>query len=172
VAKVGVNFTWTRVTVCCTLYLSPQAGWKSEMSSKENETNQTEPSLLIVDDAQMMRLKIERLARAAGWKRIVHAADGGDAVELYGEAPFTLVTMDIVMPGIDGLEALTRIRRIDPDARIVMVSAINQKSKLSACIDAGAVDFIVKPFDAARFEKFLADRYQTAVDDLVAKNDG
>lgn len=142
------------------------------MSSKENETNQTEPSLLIVDDAQMMRLKIERLARAAGWKRIVHAADGGDAVELYGQDPFTLVTMDIVMPGIDGLEALTRIRRIDPDARVVMVSAINQKSKLSACIDAGAVDFIVKPFDAARFEKFLADRYQTAVDDLVAENDG
>ena len=76
------------------------------------------------------------------------------------------------MPGIDGLEALTRIRRIDPNARVVMVSAINQKSKLSACIDAGAVDFIVKPFDAVRFEKFLADRYQTAVDDLVAKNDG
>jgi two-component system chemotaxis response regulator CheY len=172
VVKVGVNLTSIRVAVCCALYLSPQTGWKSEMSSKENETNQTEPSLLIVDDAQMMRLKIERLARAAGWKRIAHAADGGDAVELYSEDPFTLVTMDIVMPGIDGLEALTRIRRIDPDARVVMVSAINQKSKLSACIDAGAVDFIVKPFDAVRFEKFLADRYQTAVDDLVANNDG
>lgn len=144
------------------------------MSTNENDTPgpTIEPSLLIVDDAQMMRLKIERLAQAAGWKRIVQASEGGQAVDLYREEPFSLVTMDIVMAGIDGLEALTRIRRIDPNARVVMVSAINQKSKLSACIDAGAMDFVVKPFDANRFEKFLADRYQTAVDDLAAKNDG
>jgi two-component system chemotaxis response regulator CheY len=80
--------------------------------------------------------------------------------------------MDIVMSGIDGLEALTRIRRMDPNARVVMVSAINQKSKLSACIDAGAIDFIVKPFDAARFEKFLSDRYQSALNDVAAGNSG
>jgi two-component system chemotaxis response regulator CheY len=72
--------------------------------------------------------------------------------------------MDIVMAGIGGLESLTRIRQFDPQARIVMVSAINQKSTLSSCIDAGAMDFIVKPFDANRFEKFLADRYQAALE--------
>lgn len=145
------------------------------MSTNEHDTTghaNVEPSLLIVDDAQMMRLKIERIAQAAGWKRIIHASDGGQAVKLYGEEHFSLVTMDIVMAGIDGLEALIQIRAIDPDARVVMVSAINQKSKLSACIDAGAVDFIVKPFDATRFEKFLRDRYQSAVDELTAKNDG
>jgi two-component system chemotaxis response regulator CheY len=154
------------------LYLLPETRWKSDMSAHENEESKIEPSLLIVDDAQMMRLKIERIARAAGWKRIVRAPDGGKAVDLYREQQFSLVTMDIVMPGIDGLEALTRIRRIKPDARVVMVSAINQKSKLSACIDAGAMDFIVKPFDANRFEKFLMDRYLAAVDELAAKNDG
>lgn len=139
--------------------------------SDNDTTARTEPSILIVDDAQMMRLKIERLAQSAGWKRITQASDGAEAVDLYREEPFNLVTMDIVMSGIDGLEALTRIRRIDPDARIVMVSAINQKSKLAACIDAGAMDFIVKPFDAQRFEKFLADRYQAALDEITAAND-
>ncbi len=145
------------------------------MSVQENETTEAtkiEPSLLIVDDAQMMRLKIERIAQAAGWKRIVQAADGGSAVDAYRDESFDLVTMDIVMPGIDGLEALTRIRRIDPQARVVMVSAINQKSKLSACIDAGAIDFVVKPFDAIRFEKFLGDRYQAATIALTPRDDG
>jgi two-component system chemotaxis response regulator CheY len=123
-----------------------------------------EPSLLIVDDARMMRLKIERIATSAGWKRIAQTGDGAEAVELYRENPFSLVTMDIVMAGIGGLESLTRIRQFDPQARIVMVSAINQKSTLTSCIDAGAMDFIVKPFDAKRFEKFLADRYQAALE--------
>jgi two-component system chemotaxis response regulator CheY len=140
------------------------------MPGSENDPTGTdgvriEPSLLIVDDARMMRLKIERLATTAGWKRIVQTCDGAEAVELYRENPFSLVTMDIVMAGIGGLESLTRIRQFDPQARIVMVSAINQKSTLSSCIDAGAMDFIVKPFDANRFEKFLADRYQAALED-------
>jgi two-component system chemotaxis response regulator CheY len=139
------------------------------MPGSENDPTGTdsvgiEPSLLIVDDARMMRLKIERLATTAGWKRIVQTCDGAEAVELYRENPFSLVTMDIVMAGIGGLESLTRIRQFDPQARIVMVSAINQKSTLSSCIDAGAMDFIVKPFDANRFEKFLADRYQAALE--------
>lgn len=146
-----------------------------EMSAEVNESTtatKIEPSLLIVDDAQMMRMKIERIALAAGWKRIVQAPDGGNAVDAYRDEPFDLVTMDIVMPGIDGLEALTRIRRIDPEARVIMVSAINQKSKLSACIDAGAIDFVVKPFDAARLEKFLADQYQAAARALTPRDDG
>jgi two-component system chemotaxis response regulator CheY len=142
-----------------------------------NENTQTgqlamEPSLLIVDDAQMMRLKIERIAQAAGWKRVVQTSDGEKAVELYRENPFSLVTMDIVMGGLDGLETLTLIREFDPDARVVMVSAINQKAKLNACISAGAIDFIVKPFDAQRFEEFLAKRYQIAIDEIATKENG
>lgn len=126
-----------------------------------------EPSLLIVDDAQMMRLKIERIATAAGWKRIVQTCDGTEAVNLYRDNPFSLVTMDIVMGGIDGLETLTLIREFDPEAKVVMVSAINQKAKLTACITAGALDFIVKPFDAQRFEEFLAKRYQIALEEIA-----
>ena len=136
---------------------------ENEFDPTGQPESMTEPSLLIVDDARMMRLKIERLAKSAGWKRIAQTGDGVEAVELYRKNPFSLVTMDIVMAGIDGLESLTRIRKFDPEARVVMVSAINQKSTLSACVDAGALDFIVKPFEATRFEKFLAERYQAAV---------
>jgi two-component system chemotaxis response regulator CheY len=140
------------------------------MSENEHDLSgqqglEDEPSLLIVDDASMMRLKIERLATSAGWKRISQTSDGAEAVELYREHPYNLVTMDIVMAGIGGLETLKRIRQIDPQARVVMVSAINQKSTLSNCIDAGAMDFIVKPFDSTRFEKFLTDQYQAARND-------
>ncbi len=134
----------------------------STYDEKNSEVTSVEPRLLIVDDAQMMRLKIERLALSAGWTQVVQASNGGQAVDFYREQPFQLVTMDIVMPGVDGLEALTEIRRIDPDARVIMVSAINQKAKLRECIDAGAVDFIVKPFDANRFQQLLADRYRIA----------
>lgn len=141
----------------------------STSEDKKTENESTEPSLLIVDDAQMMRLKIERLAQSAGWKQITQASDGGQAVDLYRNQTFHLVTMDIVMPGIDGLEALTQIRQIDDEAKIVMVSAVNQKSKLRQCIDAGAIDFVVKPFDANRFESFLAERYQAAVNESASK---
>ncbi len=142
------------------------------MSTHQNITHEqevSEPTLLIVDDAQMMRLKIERLAISAGWKQIVQAADGKQAIDYYRENPFHLVTMDIVMPEVDGLEALTRIRLLDAEAKVVMVSAINQKSKLQACIDAGAMDFVVKPFDAGRFERFLKDRYDAAASELANK---
>lgn len=123
-----------------------------------------EPSLLIVDDAQMMRLKIQMVAEAAGWKRMTHAVDGEKAIALYQNAPFDLVTMDLVMPGVDGLAALQAIRAIDPDAQVVMVSAVDQKEQLLRCIAAGAMDFIVKPFDPLRLQHFLEDRYQLATD--------
>ncbi len=121
-----------------------------------------EPSLLIVDDAQMMRLKIQVIAEAAGWKRITQAPNGEKAIELHGSNRYDLITMDLVMPGIDGLGALQAIRGIDPKANVVMVSAVNQKEKLLGCISAGAMDFIVKPFDPARLQHFLQDRYQLA----------
>ena len=136
-----------------------------ENSPNEQRAPGTQPSLLIVDDARMMRLKIEQIAKAAGWQQIVQTGEGAKAIDLYHENPFTLVTMDIVMAGMDGLETLTRILEFDPKARVVMVSAVNQKSTLGACIDAGAIDFIVKPFDAQRFEKFLRERFQAAVDE-------
>ncbi len=136
----------------------------NEQDARQALSPQAEPSLLIVDDAQMMRLKIQVIAEAAGWKRITQAPNGEKAIELHQANRYDLITMDLVMPGIDGLTTLQSIRNLDPKANVVMVSAVNQKEKLLGCISAGAMDFIVKPFDPARLQHFLEDRYQLASD--------
>ena len=105
--------------------------------------------ILIVDDAMIMRMRIKDLAKEAGWEVAGEAINGEEAVAKYRELKPDLVTMDIVMPLLDGVEALRSIRREDAKARIIMVSAVDQKEKLTECIRLGAVDFIVKPFDKA-----------------------
>jgi len=116
--------------------------------------------LLIVDDALIMRKRIKDIAERAGWEVAGEAANGEEALELYRKESPDLVTLDIVMPKMDGVTALKHVLAADPDARVVMISAVDQKEKLSECIGSGAVDFIVKPFDTARlkrfFEKYLA----------------
>lgn len=113
--------------------------------------------VLIVDDALIIRLRIREIALESGWEIAGEAANGEQAVEMYHNLKPDLVTMDIVMPVMDGIEALRTIRASDPTARVCMVSAINQREKLAECIQSGAIDFIVKPFDRTRlihlFEK-------------------
>jgi len=115
--------------------------------------------LLIVDDALIMRMKIREIAISAGWNVVAEAADGEQAIQLYGEHRPDLVTLDMVMPGMDGLSTLRAIRENDPGANIVMVSAVNQKQHLRQCIESGAIDFIVKPFDPANLKSFF-ERYR------------
>jgi two-component system chemotaxis response regulator CheY len=103
--------------------------------------------LLIVDDALIMRMRIREIAVQAGWEVIGEAANGTQAVEMYRNLKPDLVTLDIVMPEMDGVEALRRIREEAPQARVCMVSAVNQREKLTECIKLGAIDFIVKPFE-------------------------
>lgn len=103
--------------------------------------------LLIVDDALIMRMRIREIAVLAGWEIVGEAANGSQAVELFRSLKPDLVTMDIVMPQMDGVEALRTIIQEDPHARVCMVSAVNQKEKLTECIKLGAIDFIVKPFE-------------------------
>ncbi len=103
--------------------------------------------LLIVDDALIMRMRIREIAILAGWEIVGEAANGSQAVELFRSLKPDLVTMDIVMPQMDGVEALRTIIQEDPHARVCMVSAVNQKEKLTECIKLGAIDFIVKPFE-------------------------
>jgi two-component system chemotaxis response regulator CheY len=116
--------------------------------------------LLIVDDALIMRKRIKDIAEGVGWEVAGEAANGEEAVEMYRKESPDLVTLDIVMPKMDGVTALKHVLAADPQARVVMISAVDQKDKLSECIGTGAVDFIVKPFDTARlkrfFEKYLA----------------
>lgn len=120
------------------------------------------PRLLVVDDALIMRTMIKDLARQAGWEIAGEATTGAEAVTRYRELKPDLVTLDIVMPEMDGVEALRTIRGEDPAARVVMVSAIDQRAKLTECIQLGAHDFIVKPFDRqalrGMFESLVAPK--------------
>jgi len=117
--------------------------------------------MLIVDDALIMRRRIKDIAERAGWTIVGEAGDGEEALELYAREKPDLTTLDIVMPKMDGVTALKRIVEVDPSARVVMISAVDQRDKLTECIRAGAVDFIVKPFDAERLSGFF-DKYLEA----------
>ena len=116
--------------------------------------------LLVVDDALIMRAIIKDIAIKAGWEIAGEAGSGAECVARYRELRPDLVTLDIVMPEMDGVEALRRLRSDHPAARVVMVSALDQRAKLRECIALGALDFVVKPFDKARltsvFEKYAA----------------
>jgi two-component system chemotaxis response regulator CheY len=111
--------------------------------------------LLVVDDALIMRAIIKDTARSAGWEIAGEATNGAEAVARYRELKPDLVTLDIVMPEMDGVEALRSIRQENPDAHVVMISAIDQRAKLSECIQLGALDFVVKPFDKQRLHSLF-----------------
>ena len=111
--------------------------------------------LMIVDDALIMRQRIREIAEEAGWQVVAEASDGEQAVQLYAQVKPDLVTLDIVMPNVDGVAALRRLIENDAQATVVMVSAVNQKEKLAECIQAGAIDFIVKPFEKASLRQFF-----------------
>ena len=117
--------------------------------------------VLIVDDALIMRKRIRDIAVQSGWEVAGEAADGEEAVALYNSERPDLVTLDIVMPKMDGVTALKRVMACDSEARVVMISAVDQREKLAECIACGAIDFIVKPFDAERLRKFF-DKYLKA----------
>jgi two-component system, chemotaxis family, chemotaxis protein CheY len=111
--------------------------------------------LLVVDDAMIMRKLIRDVAVAAGWEVAGEAANGAEAVALYQTLRPDLVTLDLVMPVMGGNEALRRIRVVDPNARVVIVTALDQKQTLMETIRDGAIDFIVKPFDRERIISVL-----------------
>ncbi|OJW13064.1 MAG: two-component system response regulator [Planctomycetales bacterium 71-10] len=111
--------------------------------------------LLIVDDALFMRRLIAGVAREAGWDVAGEAGDGAQAVAMYSELKPDLTTMDLVMPVMGGLEALARIRELDPDARVVVITAVDQKQSVMDAIRLGALDFVVKPFDRDRVASLL-----------------
>ena len=106
--------------------------------------------ILIVDDAAFMRMMIKDILTKNGYEVIAEAANGAQAVELYKTHQPDLVTMDITMPEMDGIEAVKQIKAINPAAKVVMCSAMGQQSMVMDAIKAGANDFIVKPFQADR----------------------
>lgn len=106
--------------------------------------------VLIVDDAAFMRMMIKNIITKAGYEVVGEAENGQQAVEMYFELNPDLVTMDITMPEMDGIEAVKQIIAKAPDAKIIMCSAMGQQSMVMEAIQAGAKDFIVKPFQPDR----------------------
>ena len=106
--------------------------------------------ILIVDDAAFMRMMIKDILSKNGFEIVGEAADGQQAVEKYKETQPDLVTMDITMPEMDGITALKEINKINPAATVIMCSAMGQQAMVIDAIQAGARDFIVKPFQADR----------------------
>ena len=109
--------------------------------------------IMMVDDAAFMRKVIKDTLSKAGYTDLHEAVDGADAVEKYNELKPDLVLMDITMPNMDGLEALKAIRAADPNANVVMCSAMGQETMVIDAIRSGAKDFIVKPFKPERVLK-------------------
>ncbi|NLW47785.1 MAG: response regulator [Firmicutes bacterium] len=106
--------------------------------------------VLVVDDAAFMRMMIKDILRKGGFEVVGEAEDGSKAVEKYKELRPDLVTMDITMPDMDGITAVKEIRKLDADAQIIMCSAMGQQAMVIDAIQAGAKDFVVKPFQPER----------------------
>ena len=106
--------------------------------------------ILIVDDAAFMRMMIRDILSKNGYEVCGEANDGAQAIEKFKEVKPDLITMDITMPEMDGIAALKEIKKIDPNAKVIMCSAMGQQAMVIDAIQAGAKDFIVKPFQADR----------------------
>lgn len=106
--------------------------------------------VLITDDTAFMRMTLRNILEKNGYQVAGEAEDGMVAVEKYRELRPDLVTMDITMPRMDGISAIKKIMEIDPQAKIVVCSAMGQKALVIEALNAGARDFIVKPFQADR----------------------
>ena len=102
---------------------------------------------LLVDDAAFMRMMLKRTLEELDFEVIAEAKSGKEAVRLYNQYKPDLVTMDLSMPEMDGIEATKKIIANDPEAKIVICSALGQKRKIIDSVKAGARDFILKPFD-------------------------
>ena len=108
--------------------------------------------VLIVDDAAFMRLNLKNIIEEMGFKIIAEAENGKEGVEKYKEYKPDLVTMDITMPEMDGISATREIKNFDQSAQVLVCSAMGQQSLVIEAIEAGAKDFIVKPFERNRIK--------------------
>ena len=102
--------------------------------------------ILVVDDALFMRAMLKKILKDGGFDYILEALDGEEACRIYEDEKPDLVLMDISMPTLNGIEALKRIREMNPRAAVIMCSAVGQDAMIMEAMDAGALEFIVKPF--------------------------
>ena len=112
-------------------------------------------TILIVDDAAFMRMMLKDILSKNDFEVVGEAENGKAAVAAYQKLQPDIVTMDITMPEMNGIDAVKEIKAIDASAKVVMVSAMGQQPMVIEAIQAGAVDFIVKPFQPDRVVEAL-----------------
>jgi len=107
-------------------------------------------AVLVVDDTLFMRASIRQMLEANGHSVAGEASNGVEAIEKYAAVKPDVILMDITMPDMDGLEALRRIKEIDPKAKVIMCTAMGQQAMVAKAVELGAQQFIVKPFQPDR----------------------
>ncbi len=106
--------------------------------------------ILIVDDTLFMRTLLKNILFSGGHAIVGEAGDGDEAIEKYKELKPDLVTMDVVMPKMNGIEALKAIKVLDPNAKVIMCTAVGQEQMVKLAIKSGARGYVVKPFQAPK----------------------
>lgn len=112
--------------------------------------------ILIVDDSRTSRKILRTILESAGHEVVGEAVDGVDGVNKFRELSPEITTLDITMPNMDGLEALKEIKKINANAKIIMVTAAGQQSKMVEAIKNGASEFVTKPFEAEEIISLIA----------------
>ncbi len=113
--------------------------------------------VLICDDSMFMRMMIKKVLLDQGHTVVAEAENGVQAVRQYKMHKPDLTTMDITMPIMEGIQAVQKIREEDPNAKIIMVTAIGQKAIMTEAIDAGASGFLIKPFEPSQVRQTIMD---------------
>jgi two-component system chemotaxis response regulator CheY len=112
-------------------------------------------TVLIVDDIAFVRKTLAEMLTKAHYQVVGEAADGAQAVELYAKLRPQVVTMDVVMPNMSGIEATRRLLKLDKNAKVIIISAMGQENLVMEAIEAGARDYILKPFHSEEVIKTL-----------------
>ena len=114
------------------------------------------PTVLIVDDALFMRMMLKDILTKNGFVVVGEAETGEEAISKYSALQPDLVTMDIVMPKTDGIDAVRSIIKLDPKARVVICSAMGQQSLVQEALENGACDYIIKPFSPSKVVEVMS----------------
>lgn len=116
--------------------------------------------IMIVDDAIFMRWIIRKILEDGGYEDVIEAQNGEEALELFREQKPDLILLDITMPGKSGIEVLEEIQAEEPGSTVIMCSAVGQEMMIRRALEAGAADFVVKPFKNEELLKVIEYHYQ------------